>query len=186
MCSVKDINHRCVLGNIAFNNFSKVWLNNKITLSKKLKLYQAQVVSVIMYNASCWAAPQNVFEKLDACHRRHLRVILNIQWPRSMISNETLYKRCNTTPLSTKVKLARWKMLGHVLRSDMNSPAQAALSFAVNSMEHLPGRVGRHRENLLRTIKIDLGSRGMVLENQSDLLNIRQIAQNRQLWRNLK
>ena len=34
MCSVKDINRRCVLGNIAFNSFSKVWLNSKITLEK--------------------------------------------------------------------------------------------------------------------------------------------------------
>ena len=56
MCSTKDIIHRCALGNIAFQTFQKVWLNSKITLNKKLKVYEAQVVSVIMYNSSCWAA----------------------------------------------------------------------------------------------------------------------------------
>ena len=131
MCSTKDIIRRCTLGNIAFNNFKKVWMNSKITLDKKLKVYEAQVVSVIMYNSSCWATPKAVLEKLDVCHRRHLRQIMNIRWPRSMISNKTLYDRCNSTHLSIRAELSRWKMLGHVLRSPENSPAQAALCFAI-------------------------------------------------------
>ena len=90
-CSTKDIIRRCTLGNVAFNNFKKVWMNSKITLDKKLKVYEAQVVSVIMYNSSCWATPKAVLEKLNVCHRRHLRQIMNIRWPRSMISNKTLY-----------------------------------------------------------------------------------------------
>ena len=131
MCSVKDINRRCVLGNIAFNSFSKVWLSSKITLEKKLKVYQAQVISVIMYNANCClgAAPKHVLEKLDGCHRKHLRKIMNIKWPSSMISNKTLYARCRTKPLSSIAEAARWKMLGHVLRSDESSPAHASLCF---------------------------------------------------------
>ena len=57
MCSTKDIIRRCTLGNAAFSSFKKVWLNSKITLEKKLRVYEAQVVSVLMYNSSCWAAP---------------------------------------------------------------------------------------------------------------------------------
>ena len=30
MCSVKDIGRRCMLGNIAFQTFKKVWMNSKI------------------------------------------------------------------------------------------------------------------------------------------------------------
>ena len=89
----------------------------------KIKVYEAQVVSIIMYNSSCWAAPAAVLEKLDICHRKHLRTIMNIRWPRSMITNDTLYKRCNTTPLSQRAALSRWKMLGHALRIPENSPA---------------------------------------------------------------
>ena len=32
-----------------------------------------------MYNASCWAATSAVPSKLDICHRKHLRSILNVQ-----------------------------------------------------------------------------------------------------------
>ena len=157
MCSVKDIGNRCILGNIAFQSFKKVWMNSKITLNKKLKVYEAQVVSIIMYNSSCWAAPTAtaVLEKLDVCHRKHLRTIMNIWWPRSMISNNTLYKRCNTTPLSPfhREQLCRDGKCWVMLRSPENSPAQSALCFAVDAM---PGRFGRHRVNLLQVVKKDL------------------------------
>ena len=185
MCSVKDIGNRCILGNIAFQSFKKVWMNSKITLDKKLKVYEAQVVSIIMYNSSCWAAPTAVLEKLDICHRKHLRTIMNIWWPRSMISNNTLYKRCNTTPLSQRAALSRWKMLGHVLRSPENSPAQSALCFAVDAMNTMPGRVGRHRVNLLQVIKKDLKLYDLKLSVYEDIVKLRELACNRSSWRNM-
>ena len=47
------------------------------------------------------------------------------------ISNEALYKRCNTRPLSETVTEARWNMVGHVLRMDRNAQAQNVLQYAV-------------------------------------------------------
>ena len=57
MCSKYDIAQRCIKGNIAFNSFKNVWLQGrKIHLSKLIKIYEAMVVSVIMYNCSSWTA----------------------------------------------------------------------------------------------------------------------------------
>ena len=105
----------------------------EISLQKKLKIYEAQVVSVIMCNASCWAAPAPVMEKLDICHRKHLRAIMNIRYS-SMISYKILYQRCNTIciPLLKRAALARWKIFGQVPRSPENSPAQSALCFFID------------------------------------------------------
>ena len=138
-----------------------------------------------MYNSSCWAAPKVVLEKLDVCHRKHLRQIMNVRWPHSLMSNKTLYSRCNTTPLSVRAEASRWKMLGHVLRSPENSPAQAALCFAVESMNTLPGRLGRHRINLLSLIKCDLQSRDLSLNSYDDILNLRILAHNRVVWKDM-
>ena len=185
MCSTKDIMHRCTLGNLAFQSFSKVWLSSKITVAKKLKVYEAQVVSVIMYNASSWAAPKAVFAKLDICHRKHLRKIMNVRWPYSMMSNKTLYKRCNAVPLSERAALSRWKMLGHVLRSPENSPAHSALCFTVDSMNNMKGRLGRHRISLFQIIQKDVEMRNLKLNNYYDILNLRQLAYDRTVWRNM-
>ena len=135
LCSVKDINRRIVLGNIAFNNFKNVWMKGrKISLSRRLNVYDAQVVSIILYNSGCWAAPEHVMNKLDTCHRKHLRSMLNIRWP-NRISNEKLYSLTKVKPLTVRVEEARWKLFGHILRSSETTPASMALMFAADSSE---------------------------------------------------
>ena len=109
---------------------------------------------------------------------------MNIKWPNSMISNKTLYNRCGTTPLSKRASLSRWKMLGHVLRSPENSPAQSALCFAVDAMKNFKGRVGRHRISLMHILKSDLSSHNLELNDYTDILKLRQLAWNRPEWRN--
>ena len=48
------------------------------------------------------------------------------------ISNELLYRRCDTQPLLEMVAEARWKMLGHVLHLPTDTPVQLAMLFALN------------------------------------------------------
>ena len=80
----------------------------------------------------------------------------------------------SVVPLSERVACARLRMLGHVLRSDNNSPAQLTLHFAVESQSTKMGRVGRHQSNLLRTtIKFDLSSRNIPFVNTDDLYSFR-------------
>ena len=163
-------------------------------ISKLIQIYEAIVVSVIMYNCSSWAAPCDVLRKLDVCHRSHLRQILKIKWP-TVISNEKLYKICRTTPLSNRVKKSRWKMFGHILRSPKNSLAALTLSFAVDGSSGFKGRRGRHKTNLLSTIRNDIKRiplnlsssktylhHKLALKNNDDINVFRDIAQSKRDW----
>ena len=94
-----------------------------------------------------------------------------------VISNKDLYSRCDVTPLSERVTKSRWRMLGHILRSDSNSPAQLALSFAVESMNNMKGRLGRHQSNILK--------RDLPLNDLNDLTELRYLALDRVTWRNM-
>ena len=156
MCSSYDIEQRCNLGHIAFNNYKNIWLHGRhICVKKLVQVYEAMVVSVILYNCSSWAAPKDILFKLDVCHRSHLRAILKIKYP-TTISNNKLYDICASQPLSNRVKKSRWKMFGHILRSPENSPASLALSFAVEELKKYKGRVGRHQINVLSILNDDL------------------------------
>ena len=84
-----------------------------------------------------------------------------------------------------RAALSRWKMLGHVLRSPENSPAQSALCFAVDAMNSMPGRVGRHRVNLLQVIKKDLKQHDIKLSSYEDVIKLRELAWNRNAWRDM-
>ena len=147
-----------------------------------------------MYNCSSWAATNEVLRQLDVCHRNHLRQILKIHYP-NRISNEKLYALCSTKPLSDRVKIARWKMLGHILRSPVNSPAALALSFAVEGSSEHKGRRGRHQTNLLTTIRKDISrihlsdnqhlQQKVALKNSNDITILRLAATNRAEWSKL-
>jgi len=179
----EDVDRRISLGYAAMNKYKKAW-TKKIPLKQRLLLYEALVVSVMMYNSSCWAVSKTVISKLDVVHRRHLRSILNYKYP-NVISNNNLYKRTNTEPLSVRVERSRWKMLGHVLRGPWDGPALTSLVFAVNTLQ-LPGRRGRPQTNLFSLIKHDLSDRNLFLNNVNDLIYLRNLAFDRNSWRSLQ
>ena len=184
LCSTQDILHRITLGNAAFQNFWKLWMRrNRITLQKRLRVYDALVVSVMLYNCSSWAAPKNTLEKLDAAHRKHLRRILGVGWPKAHISNEELYKRCKSTPLSQRVMASRRQMLGHILRLPEDSPGQCALHFAVVESQQYQARRGRHCTNLLDVLRSDLQTASIHLKTSEDYRKVKEIAQDKHKWR---
>ena len=196
LCSRVDIERKCILGNIAFSKFKSVWLQGKrIDLSRLIQVYEAMVVSVMLYNSSSWSATKIFLDKLDVCHRRHLRAILNVKWP-AVIKNKKLYEVCNTTPLSERVRLSRWRMLGHILRSPENSPASLALHYAVvgHKVQKIKGRRGAHEMNLLKVIRKDLEVtavydeddkeyRLLSLKDGYDLNYLKDLARDRKKWK---
>ena len=188
LCSVEDIKKKCILGNAAYANFKKLWSRKEISINRKLNIYEAQVVSIMLYNCNSWAAPAHVLEHLDVTHRNHLRDMLGIKWPRGYISNNQLYKRCDTRPLTERVHSSRWKMLGHILRYEDDAPALLALKFSVFAEEnkHLfKGRLGAPCMNLLNVFRIDLKKRKINnnLKSISDLYNLRELAMDRKAWK---
>ena len=123
--------------------------------------------------------------KLDTCHRKHLRKICNIYWPTGVISSRELYRRCGAYPITERIRKARWTLFGHILRMDDNCPASLALRYAVSSSEHLRGRRGRPRSNLFSTLINDLREHSIELSNIDDLLELKSIASDRVIWRNM-
>ena len=85
-------------------------VKNNISFDRKLKIYEVQIVSIMLYYCNIWAAPAHIFEHLDVTHRNHLRDTIGVKWSRGYISNFKLYQRCKTRKLSERVDVARWAM----------------------------------------------------------------------------
>ena len=123
LCSSFDIVAQCVMGNIAFQCFWKIWIYGlMITLIKELFLYGRTCVSLMMCNCGSWSVPNTAIDKLDSNHCKHLRTITGHQWPNSQISNKTQKKMCNTISLSTMVTQLQWSMFCHVLWIPKETP----------------------------------------------------------------
>ena len=186
LCSTADIELRIILANAAFQSYSKLWMQGrKISLMRKILVYEAQVISLLLYNCSSWSAPKSIMEKLNTCHRKHLRRICNVYWPNGVISNVELYRRCNALTITERVRKSRWTLLGHILRMDDNCAASLSLRYAVTSSEFLRGRRGRPRCNLFTTIVNDLKEHDLHLKTIHDLHKLKVLANDRNLWRGM-
>ena len=176
------------MGNIAFDSYWKLWIRgSKIPLTTKIRLYDATCVSLMLYNCNSWATPKTFLDKLDACHRKHLRTITNHRWPHSVISNDALYKMCNVVPLSVRVKQQRWSMFGHVLQMPETTPAQQAMEFALFGSKKYRSRTGRHCSNLLSLLRADLKEAGLgTFKSKKKLQELRLLAKDKRRWRKAK
>ena len=181
--SKEDIEHRKHLSNIALNKMEQIWHKaDKTKQRTRIKLYNTLVMSVLLYNCGTWALIKTDEEKLDCFHRKQLRRVLGIRYP-TKISNKSLYKKCEQTPISLEVLQARWRLFGHVLRREPSIPANKAMAFYFH--DNAKRARGRPITTLPMTLNNDLKilqNRSISLTSQKDLETIKKIAKRRQEW----
>ena len=125
-----DIKRRMTLATNQFKSLTRLWdSKGKVRVAVRLHMYKALVLPVLLYNCGTWGAEGSVMEKLDIFHRRQLRRVLGIT-RLDKVSNKELYKRCGIErPISEEVKLYRWNLFGHMLRLNLDTPAQKAMNY---------------------------------------------------------
>ena len=120
-----DVLHRLSKARGAFAVLRNIWRSSKIGTKTKLKIFKSNVHGVLLYGAESWKVSQSVCHKIDVFQTRCLRRILKIFWPRT-ISNEELYRRTNTAPLSVEIT-RRWRWIGHINRMALNVIPRVAM-----------------------------------------------------------
>ena len=97
-----------------YDRMYSLWLRNHIIPEKiRLRLYNAIVLPTLLHNCETWGPTAVIMNRLDAFHRKQLRALLEIRHPRH-ISNEDLFERTNSKPLSEIVSHCRHRMTGHI------------------------------------------------------------------------
>ena len=110
----------------AFAALRNIWRSSKIGTETKLRIFKSNVLGVLLYGAESWKVSQSICHKIDVFKTRCFRRILRIFWPRT-ISNEDLYRRTNTAPLTVEIKKRRWRWLGHINRMTPNAIPRVAM-----------------------------------------------------------
>ena len=75
----------------------RVWENKNLTLNTKLKVYQACVLSTLLYGSETWTTYARQETKLNVYHMRCLRRILGITWRDQVPNYDVLSKTKSTT-----------------------------------------------------------------------------------------
>ncbi|XP_042082683.1 uncharacterized protein LOC121815479 [Haplochromis burtoni] len=104
---------------------SGVLYDKRMPIYLHLKVYTSIVRPVALYGSECWPAMTKHEQALHTMEMKMLR------WPLGLTRldrarNEDVRKRWGVTPITDKMREARLRWYGHVVRSDKNSITKTA------------------------------------------------------------
>ena len=94
---------------------NRVWNNNRLTLKTKIRVYQACIISTLLYGSEAWTSYARQENRLECFHMRCLRRILGITWE-DKVTNNSVLKQTNMLSIHSLLCQRRLRWLGHVRR----------------------------------------------------------------------
>ena len=95
----------------------RVGENTKLTTDTKIAVYQACVLSTLMYGSECWTLYSRQEQRLNAFHLRCIRRILGISWQQHITNDEAL-QRAGIPNMFSILAKRRLRWFGHVARME--------------------------------------------------------------------
>ena len=168
----EDIKCRINKARHAFNTLRPIWRSTALSLHNKIRIFNTNVKSVLLYGSETWRVTKTNTHKLQTFANRCLRNILNIRWP-EVVSNEQLWDRTKQVPIESEIKKRKWGWIGHTLRKPASNVTRQALDWNPQGKR----KVGRPKQTWRRSIDTEIKAAGMTWAE------LKRISQNRVRWR---
>ncbi|KAK3757375.1 hypothetical protein RRG08_058232 [Elysia crispata] len=123
-----DVRSRVAKARAAFKTLDKIWRDRTISTKTKIRLFNSNVKSALLYGCETWSLNQSSLKKVQTFVNGCLRRILRIFWP-ERIRNEELWNRAGQRPIREEITQRRWRWLGHTLRKPRNSITRQSLQW---------------------------------------------------------
>ena len=92
---------------------SRVWTNPKLTVKMKMAVYNACILSTLLYGSETWTTYAHQEKRLNTFHLRSLQCILGISWQDKVTNTDVL--SCTGLPtMYTLLRQCQLCWLGHV------------------------------------------------------------------------
>ena len=75
----------------------------RISTELKIRTFNTYSASIFLYNSELWALTETIQNNIDAFHRKLLRRVIDIRWPK-IISNVDLYAKANIEKWSKTIQ----------------------------------------------------------------------------------
>ena len=140
----------------AFMALFKIWKSRLITRKTKLRLFNSNVKSVLLYGSETWHMTEAIRKKLQTFLNHCLRIILKVFWP-AWITNEDLWKEAEQKPIDHTIRERKWKWIGHTMRKEPSNITRQALRWNPAGKRSR----GRPRQTWRRTVEKEMKIAGM-------------------------
>ena len=158
---------------VMFKLGKRVWDNKNLSLNTKMKVYQACIISTLLYGSETWTTYARQEIRLNVFHLRCLRRILGISW-QDRVTNTSILSKAKSTTIQSMITERRLRWLGHVKRMQ---PGRIPKDLLYGQLETGSRPRGRPHLRFKDACKRDLKS------THIDIGSWEVLAENRQAWR---
>jgi hypothetical protein len=131
----------------------RVFLNHGLRIRTKLAVYQAVVVSTLLYGCETWTLYSRHTKLLEQFHIGKLRRLLRIRW-QDRVSNDDVLQRANIQSMESIIMRHRLRWLGHVQRMPVDRmPLKVLYSELSEGQRSAGGPRKRFKDLTKRTLK---------------------------------
>ena len=124
----RDVTARIGKARAAFVMLKNIWASGGISMRTKLRIFNFNVKSVLLYGCETWRTTQTIQRKIQTFFNTCLRRIYKIQW-QEKIRNEELWERAGQEPVAKQILRRKWGWIGHTLRKPAASTTRQALTW---------------------------------------------------------
>ena len=168
----RDVTARIGKARAAFVMLKNIWASGGISMRTKLRIFNSNVKSVLLYGCETWRTTQTMQRKIQTFFNTCLRRIYKIQW-QEKIRNEELWERAGQEPVAKQILRRKWGWIGHTLRKPASSTTRQALTWNPQGKR----KRGRPRNSWRRDTEVELKQQG------TNWSGMTRAAQNRVRWR---
>ena len=180
-----DIKLRIQKANLAFYSMWKTWNSGEISLPVRVRLYNACILSILLFNVASGAYGEVHLRSLESAHRRHLRILLRVRWP-TVVKNEDVYFRTKSEPIRTNILRARWRyMRKALLRVPGDNPHRSIMHTYFHFLSYAPKIKGAVPNTLSNLLHKDLMRVGRSLKSLADYETLKLAAGQPREWKEL-
>ena len=153
----KEIETRLAKASVAFGRLRKsVWDRKGLTIQTKLKVYQAMVLTALLYASETWTVYARHEKVLNRFHINCLRKLLHITWQEHIPDTEVL-ERTKMPSVQTLLRKNQLRWAGHVARMDDTRLPKQLLYCMLAEGERNHGRQKKRFKDTLKTSMKDFG-----------------------------
>lgn len=167
-----DVKAKIGKARAAFLTMKNVWNSRQLTTHTKIRLFNSNVKSLLLYGAETWRTIKTTTRKIQTFINSCLRRILQIRWP-DTIRNCDLLQRTNQLPVEQEIRKRKWRWIGHTLRKPSTSITRQALTWNPQGKR----KRGRPKNTWRRDLAADTKEMGYTWKE------LEKIAQDRGHWR---
>jgi transcription termination factor 2 len=149
-----EINFRVQQANRAYGRLSnRVFHNRNITLTTKVMVYNAVVLSSLLYGSETWTLYCHHLRSLENFHNASLRKILGVTWKDKVPVTEVL-RRTKSVSVENIIYRSHLRWIGHLIRMDDSRLPKQLLYGELSVGTRSVGRqLKRYRDQSLAVLK---------------------------------